>query len=472
MLIALTVPLTGYVAVAPARASTTISPPAGAAPTRSGGRGRRGTARLQPRRSHGGDRGARGKARLWRSPGENLTGELVRTFEGQEGRRRCARLERGAACWCRSPTGIGWRAGRRPPGKRFTVRAEDRPALGRGSPGGEPGGGDVVGGQVGLWNAENGAAVKSFEPARRARARAGVPPRRQEAGGRQRQGHGSGVGRGERRAGAHARGGRGRCARWRRAPPTWRPALASGRGEAVGARGGGGPARARGEQGGSRRSPSAPRATSWPPAARTGSCGCGTWRPASCCARRSGHAGACARVAFNPNGQKMATGGADRTACAPGPCRCRRCPAADLEKITAALPAKATAAPKKPRKLLVFWRADAILHKGGVPAGQQGHRAAGQEDRRLRGRTSAATTRRFDPQGAGPLRRHRPQQHRPHRAARRGAREGAARLRARRRRRGRHPRRHRHVQGLARRAPRSWAPPSAATPGTPAAPGR
>jgi hypothetical protein len=43
-------------------------------------------------------------------------------------------------------------------------------------------------------------------------------------------------------------------------------------------------------------------------------------------------------------------------------------PPGDLEKIKAALPAKASATPKKPRKVLVFWRADAILHKGGVPA--------------------------------------------------------------------------------------------------------
>jgi type 1 glutamine amidotransferase len=42
-------------------------------------------------------------------------------------------------------------------------------------------------------------------------------------------------------------------------------------------------------------------------------------------------------------------------------------PPADLEKITSALPSRAVP-PHQPRKLLVFWRADAILHKGGVPA--------------------------------------------------------------------------------------------------------
>jgi type 1 glutamine amidotransferase len=35
------------------------------------------------------------------------------------------------------------------------------------------------------------------------------------------------------------------------------------------------------------------------------------------------------------------------------------------------VPAKASAPARKPRRLLVFWRADAILHKGGVPAGNK-----------------------------------------------------------------------------------------------------
>jgi uncharacterized protein len=72
-------------------------------------------------------------------------------------------------------------------------------------------------------------------------------------------------------------------------------------------------------------------------------------------------------VAFNPNGQKMASVGADRSLrywTVPLP----PVPPADLQKMEAALPEKATAAPKKMRRLLVLWRADAILHKGGVPA--------------------------------------------------------------------------------------------------------
>jgi type 1 glutamine amidotransferase len=82
---------------------------------------------------------------------------------------------------------------------------------------------------------------------------------------------------------------------------------------------------------------------------------------------QEGHTGAVTALAFSPNGQKMATGGADRSLrswTVPLP----PLPAGELEKITAALPARATAAPRRPRRLLVFWRADAILHKGGVPA--------------------------------------------------------------------------------------------------------
>src|SRR5581483_8403415 len=38
-----------------------------------------------------------------------------------------------------------------------------------------------------------------------------------------------------------------------------------------------------------------------------------------------------------------------------------------------------TAAPKKPRRLLVFWRADAILHKAGVPAANLALRLMGEQ---------------------------------------------------------------------------------------------
>ncbi len=80
-----------------------------------------------------------------------------------------------------------------------------------------------------------------------------------------------------------------------------------------------------------------------------------------------GHPGGVVSVIFNPNGQKMASGdeagNLDYWTVPLPPIA-----PADLEKIKAALPGKATAKPKKPRKLLVFWRADAILHKSGVPA--------------------------------------------------------------------------------------------------------
>ena len=80
-----------------------------------------------------------------------------------------------------------------------------------------------------------------------------------------------------------------------------------------------------------------------------------------------GHKGAITSVVFNSNGQKLASTGADKTLrfwTVPLP----PLSAGDLEKITTALPAKASAPARRPRKLLVFWRADAILHKGGVPA--------------------------------------------------------------------------------------------------------
>ncbi len=72
-------------------------------------------------------------------------------------------------------------------------------------------------------------------------------------------------------------------------------------------------------------------------------------------------------MAFNPNGQKMVAadaGGTLNTFTVPLP----PLSAEVLDRIAAAIPARAAVAARKPRKLLVFWRADAILHKGGVPA--------------------------------------------------------------------------------------------------------
>jgi type 1 glutamine amidotransferase len=45
--------------------------------------------------------------------------------------------------------------------------------------------------------------------------------------------------------------------------------------------------------------------------------------------------------------------------------------AAELAKIEAALPAKASATPKKARKILVFWRCEGYVHAGGIAAGNK-----------------------------------------------------------------------------------------------------
>jgi type 1 glutamine amidotransferase len=84
-------------------------------------------------------------------------------------------------------------------------------------------------------------------------------------------------------------------------------------------------------------------------------------------ANLQGHTANVLSLAFSSNGQKMASGSADGTArtwTVPLP----PIPAATLHKITAAIPARATATPARPRRILVVWRADAILHKAGVPA--------------------------------------------------------------------------------------------------------
>jgi type 1 glutamine amidotransferase len=82
---------------------------------------------------------------------------------------------------------------------------------------------------------------------------------------------------------------------------------------------------------------------------------------------QQGHKGDVTSVAFASNGQKMASGGADGTVklwTVPLP----PLPPEDADKIRDALPIWASATPEKPRRILVFWRADAILHKEGVPA--------------------------------------------------------------------------------------------------------
>ncbi|MCX6996635.1 MAG: ThuA domain-containing protein [Kiritimatiellaeota bacterium] len=53
--------------------------------------------------------------------------------------------------------------------------------------------------------------------------------------------------------------------------------------------------------------------------------------------------------------------------------------AADLKKIEEALPAKASATPKKPRKLLVFWRCEGFFHGNGIAAGAKAIVLMGQK---------------------------------------------------------------------------------------------
>ena len=50
-----------------------------------------------------------------------------------------------------------------------------------------------------------------------------------------------------------------------------------------------------------------------------------------------------------------------------------------LKKIEEALPAKATAKPKKPRKLLVCWRCEGFFHGGGIAAGTKAIALMGQK---------------------------------------------------------------------------------------------
>jgi len=53
--------------------------------------------------------------------------------------------------------------------------------------------------------------------------------------------------------------------------------------------------------------------------------------------------------------------------------------AADLEKIEAALPAKAAAVPKQPRRILVFWRCEGFFHGHGIAGGNKAIERMGQK---------------------------------------------------------------------------------------------
>jgi len=53
--------------------------------------------------------------------------------------------------------------------------------------------------------------------------------------------------------------------------------------------------------------------------------------------------------------------------------------AADLQKIEAAIPTKATATPKSPRKILVFWRCEGFFHGSGIAGGNKAIELMGQK---------------------------------------------------------------------------------------------
>lgn len=53
--------------------------------------------------------------------------------------------------------------------------------------------------------------------------------------------------------------------------------------------------------------------------------------------------------------------------------------AADVQKIEAAVPAQATAKPKQPRKVLVFWRCEGFFHGGGIAGGNKAIELLGQK---------------------------------------------------------------------------------------------
>jgi type 1 glutamine amidotransferase len=83
-------------------------------------------------------------------------------------------------------------------------------------------------------------------------------------------------------------------------------------------------------------------------------------------------------VAFSPNGQKMASSDREGTInlwTVPLP----PLPPAEIDKIKNAAPGAARVPAAKPHQVLVFWRADAILHKDGVPAANYALQAMAQK---------------------------------------------------------------------------------------------
>lgn len=83
---------------------------------------------------------------------------------------------------------------------------------------------------------------------------------------------------------------------------------------------------------------------------------------------QEGHTAEVIGLSFSQNGQKMASAAADGTA-RTWTVPLNPLPGGSLARISAAAAQVSTAAvPQRPRRILVFWRADAILHKAGVAA--------------------------------------------------------------------------------------------------------
>jgi type 1 glutamine amidotransferase len=304
--------------------------------------------------------------RIWQArTGEELTGELLHTFEGQTGRILALgwRGESTLVSVSDRGTVLSWDASAGKAGPAVTLKASLRTLALR--PGKEPFLAGLAGTKVGSWNHETGEARSVFEGGDgRVRAVAfGVDGKRLVAGtdrGRVLVWDGD--------SGALVRTfGAGGAVRVVAASATHVAAgLASGAvklwalegNEAHELQGHKGAVGALGfaTKGDQLASAGADRVIRvWDVSTATLLC------------EQQAHTAEVRAVAFNPNGQKMASLGADRSLrywTVP----LTPVPPADLTKIEAALPDKAIATPKKARRLLVFWRADAILHKGGVPA--------------------------------------------------------------------------------------------------------
>jgi type 1 glutamine amidotransferase len=307
--------------------------------------------------------------KLWQArTGEELTGELVRTFEGAKGKVVALGWKGDTVLVSVSDRQIvqSWDVGTGQAASPVTLqRALRAPALRAGK---EPLIAGLAGNQVGLWNYQTGALARGFEPLDpRVRAVAFSLDGKRLAAANDR----GTVRVWDADSGALVRTFQGKGAVRALAVSATHAAAALASGAVMlWALEGASARELRGSKGAVNAVAFAPKGD------QLGTAGAdrivSVWDTTTgqlLCTQES-HTGPVLAVAFNPNGQKMASGGADRSLrywTVPLP----PVPAEDLARITAALPEKATVAPRKPRKVLVFWRADAILHKGGVPAANQ-----------------------------------------------------------------------------------------------------